>query len=475
LRNVVIACGAPLLLTLEACSTSPGGAGSSNGGGRPTDHAGTSAGGSTPSALAGSGGTDGAQAGTSAAPSEGSGGSTGGNGAAAGQNGTGGALASGGRGASGATGLGGRRGMGGTTGASGTTSASGAGKSNAAGTTSTGTGGAPAGSPVCGTAAEDAGVTLTCPDGQIIDSIVFASYGTPTGSCGSFAASDCDATSSVSSIQSLCAGQNTCTITASNGTFGDPCHGTTKHLDVEVSCVVGEAPPPSMAPYKGVANSPAAELSALGATWCYNWGTTPKSTDCNDPLFVPMIWGSDNVASALAGIGKAGYTTVLGFNEPNKSDQSNIAVADAITLWPQLTSDPNIRVGSPAVSDDGRSWLEDFMTQAKSKGLRVDFIAMHWYGWNQGSCVASQFEGAVNWASQWGLPVWVTEWGCMGSSNTDEQTVLDFYNNAIKMLAKHPLVERYAWYPWNTYNDLYSNNTMTALGQAFAAAPQYRQ
>jgi hypothetical protein len=44
------------------------------------------------------------------------------------------------------------------------------------------------------------------------------------------------------------------------------------------------------------------------------------------------------------------------------------------------------------------------------------------------------------------------------------------------MLAKHPLVERYAWYPWNTYNKLYDDSgKITALGQAFAAAPQYRQ
>jgi hypothetical protein len=229
------------------------------------------------------------------------------------------------------------------------------------------------------------------------------------------------------------------------------------------------------AAYKGIANSPAAQISALGATWCYNWGTTPKSTDCADPYFVPMIWGSGSVASALQGIAKAGYKTVLGFNEPNKSDQANLSVADAIALWPDLTSNPDIRVGSPAVSDDGRAWLEDFMDQAQKKGLRVDFIAMHWYGWNKGSCVASQLEGAVKWASKWNLPIWITEFGCMGSSNPDEKTVLDFFNSAIPMLAKHPLVERYAWYPWNTYNEVYTSNTMTDLGKAFAAAPKYRQ
>ncbi len=235
----------------------------------------------------------------------------------------------------------------------------------------------------------------------------------------------------------------------------------------------------SQAPYKGVANSPAAELATLGATWCYNWGTRPQATDCDDPLFVPMIWGKSDVAATIKAIGAAGYTTVLGFNEPNKTDQANMTVAEAIALWPAMTSDPSIRVGSPAVSDDGRAWLEDFMTQVKARELRVDFVAMHWYGWNKGSCVAGQLEGAVNWASKWGLPVWITEFGCMGTSNPDEKTVLDFFDAALPMLAKKPLVERYAWYPWNTYNHLYLEDaskvrTITALGQAFAAAPAYR-
>lgn len=232
-------------------------------------------------------------------------------------------------------------------------------------------------------------------------------------------------------------------------------------------------------PYKGVANSPKDQLAALGATWCYNWGTTPKATDCTDPLFVPMVWGKDNVASAIKAIGDAGYKTVLGFNEPNKTDQANMTVDEAIALWPTLTSNPDIRVGSPAVSDDGRAWLVSFMTQAKAKGLRVDFIAMHWYGWNAGSCTAGQLEGAVNWAQQWNLPVWVTEFGCMGSSNPDDQTLLTFFGNAIPMLKKHTLVERWAWYPWNDHNHLYSPDAndvpvMTDLGKAFAGAPQYK-
>ena len=472
--TVALVCGLPLtVLTLAGCSSSEGGRAGVGGGA--SARAGTSNAGAADGGIGAAGGTLAGQ---------------GGNGTGAGgSNAASGGV--GGRGTGGAAGMGGSGGMpSGSAGAGGSGASAGAGEAGGASGTGDGgrmsLGGAGAGSAgaagsanstdVCGTAAEDASATLSCPDGQIIDAVVFASYGTPSGTCGGFAVGDCNAATSTAMVTSLCAGRRTCSVTASNGTFGDPCRSTTKSLSIEVSCVVGEPTPVEERPYKGVANSPAAELSELGATWCYNWGATPQSTDCSDPLFVPMIWGSGDVGK-LSSIASAGYDTVLAFNEPNKSDQSNMTVAAAIALWPELTESPDIRVSSPAVSDDGRAWLEDFMDQAQAQGLRVDFIAMHWYGWNEGSCTAGQLEGAVNWASQWGLPVWITEFGCMGSSNPDEKTLLDFFDAAIPMLAKHPLVERYAWYPWNTYNHLYddASGDITALGMAFQAAPATRQ
>ncbi len=339
-------------------------------------------------------------------------------------------------------------------------------------------GGSSSGGEACAMADEGQAASLSCSEGQRIESVIFASYGTPIGSCGSFSQGACHAKSSEGAVADLCVGRESCTIPATNSTFSDPCNSTVKSLAVEVECAVGQ-PTVEPLPYKGIANSPAAEIEELGATWCYNWTVQPSESDCGDPLFVPMIWEGGNVAEALAGIADAGYDTVLGFNEPNKVDQANMSVAEAVAQWPEITSDPNIRVGSPAVSDDGRAWLEEFMDQVEANGLRVDFIAMHWYGWNEGSCTASQLEAAVNWASQWELPVWITEFGCMGSSNTDEQTVLTFLDEAVQMLENHPQVERYAWYPWNTYNHLYlpdENDVRqrTALGDAFLAAPAYR-
>jgi hypothetical protein len=40
------------------------------------------------------------------------------------------------------------------------------------------------------------------------------------------------------------------------------------------------------------------------------------------------------------------------------------------------------------------------------------------------------------------------------------------------VFARHPRVERYAWYPWATNCGLVNGDgSLTALGQAYAAAP----
>ncbi len=89
---------------------------------------------------------------------------------------------------------------------------------------------------VCSTAAENANITLTCPTGQKIISLDFASYGTPNGSCGAFTVSACNATTSTMDVSTPCLGFNTCTVSASNGVFGDPCVGTVKRLYVQARC-----------------------------------------------------------------------------------------------------------------------------------------------------------------------------------------------------------------------------------------------
>ncbi|MCU0665244.1 MAG: SUEL-type lectin domain-containing protein, partial [Myxococcota bacterium] len=66
-----------------------------------------------------------------------------------------------------------------------------------------------------------------------------ASYGTPTGSCPSFATSACHASSSKSNVESRCLNQQSCSVGANNGVFGDPCSGQPKKLAVVYTCSGG--------------------------------------------------------------------------------------------------------------------------------------------------------------------------------------------------------------------------------------------
>ena len=238
-------------------------------------------------------------------------------------------------------------------------------------------------------------------------------------------------------------------------------------------------------PYKGVANCTCAERTSLKVSWYYNWTGSPDNCSTGGE-FVPMYSNHPNnnptpdaVAAQLTKLVNAGYKYVLGFNEPNKTDQANMTVADAIALWPAMTSNPNILVGSPATSADGQTWFKDFYTQAQAAGLRIDFIALHWYGWNAGSCdaKAANLESYIKWAEglPGNLPLWLTEWGCMNASNPDVATVQAFYTGAVAMFAKHPRLQRYAWYQWDTYNELTNtDHSLTSLGTVYASEPSTR-
>jgi hypothetical protein len=385
----------------------------------------------------------------------------------------------------------GRSGTGGT-GTAGTGGNSATGGSGGAATGGAG-GGAP-GSSVCATSAEAASATLTCPTGQTIATVMFASFGTPTGSCGSFAAGGCDASTSIAVVQALCVGRNSCSVAANTGTFGDPCAKVVKNLAIAVTCaVVGGmgSPPTGQQPFKGVANSPCTDRTTLNVSWYYNWEQTENEACSNGKggVFVPMIWGhtggeqsASGITSSVASFVSKGYPYVLGFNEPDNSTQSNIPVTAAISLWPSFLN-PAIKTVSPAAqaNSTGQAWFTTFIgdVNANDTGLRTDAIGLHWYGWNAGSCdaTASQLNSYLNWAEGFAgnRPIWLTEWGCLNVSAPDAQTVVNFYNGALAVFARHPRVQRYAWYPWSTNLALTnSDGSLTALGTAYAAAQAYK-
>ena len=84
------------------------------------------------------------------------------------------------------------------------------------------------GNSACFTTNEGGSLVMTAPAGTTWKSVNFASYGTPN-SC---TLGPCHASTSASSVATACVGQTTCTISATNGVFGDPCGGTFKRMHV---------------------------------------------------------------------------------------------------------------------------------------------------------------------------------------------------------------------------------------------------
>jgi hypothetical protein len=89
---------------------------------------------------------------------------------------------------------------------------------------------------ICGTVGENGTLTLTAPPNYVFTSVDFASYGTPTGSCGTFITSSCHSATSYTYVSSQLLGKTgSVSISATNANFGDPCSGTLKRLYVQAT------------------------------------------------------------------------------------------------------------------------------------------------------------------------------------------------------------------------------------------------
>ncbi len=128
---------------------------------------------------------------------------------------------------------------------------------------------------------------------------------------------------------------------------------------------------------------------------------------------------------------------VLGFNEPERSDQANMSVAQAISSWTTISNSfagTTTKLVSPAVADTGgatggQAWLSSFMSQATANGLKVDAVAFHWYGVstpdNPAGAASSFLSRVDSYHNSYGLPVFITEFAIhdWGGNYTDAQII----------------------------------------------------
>ncbi|XP_024019187.1 beta-galactosidase 10 isoform X2 [Morus notabilis] len=80
-------------------------------------------------------------------------------------------------------------------------------------------------------------VHLKCPENTLISAVKFASFGTPTGRCGSYSKGECHDPDSSSLIEKICLNKNKCTVELSKENFSkSSCPGVSKKLAVEAVC-----------------------------------------------------------------------------------------------------------------------------------------------------------------------------------------------------------------------------------------------
>jgi len=215
--------------------------------------------------------------------------------------------------------------------------------------------------------------------------------------------------------------------------------------------------------------------SGLNLGWKYNWNMDQNST--RDLQYIPI-----RQTRWWPGLGQnwqtMGADHLLGYNEPDRPDQANMAIGDAIYSWPDLLA-TGLRLGAPAVSDGGRDgWLYPFMDQADAAGLRVDYVPVHYY-WcaspvSDPAAAANQFYNFLKATyDRVKRPLWITEWnnganwtGCGDPTATQQQASI---NAMIDMLDSTPFVERYA--PYNWVEDVrrlkWDDGSLTAAGTAY--------
>src|SRR5262249_12111466 len=143
------------------------------------------------------------------------------------------------------------------------------------------------------------------------------------------------------------------------------------------------------------------------------------------------------------------YPALLAFNEPDGEGQADMTVAEAIALWPKLEA-TGLRLGSPGMTT-GAPWLDEFMAQARTKHLRVDFICLHWYGDITAPDPVGRLRAYLEgYWKRYRLPIWLTEYsGADFEHHTRKTTVADnarFAADSIAMMESLPYVERYAWF-----------------------------
>lgn len=193
----------------------------------------------------------------------------------------------------------------------------------------------------------------------------------------------------------------------------------------------------------------ATNTNKMNGTWLYDWsagGSTQPNFEYV-PIKQNQYWPSWDQISGLKYV-----SHLMGYNEPDHTEQSNVSVATAVKEWPNYLK-TGLRLGSPATTDF--NWLYQFMDSCKAHNYRVDYIVVHAY-W--GGLTATQWYNQLKAVhDKTGRGIWIKEWN-NGANWTTETWPTDYgdgltkqYNELrgiLNVMDTAHFVERYSIYNW---------------------------
>lgn len=195
-------------------------------------------------------------------------------------------------------------------------------------------------------------------------------------------------------------------------------------------------------------------LVALRCKWFYNWTSMNLKNLPEGVSHTPMIFkvnghNKEKVIKTIAALRNAGKQELLGFNEPDRDNQADMTVEQALNAWP-LLEESGMRLGSPAPADPLGEWMRSFMKQAKNRNYRIDFVCVHCYDDPNPVSFLKRLERIHQLYQK---PIWITEFAVADWKAKDakeiqysEQDVVRFMEKVLPKLDRMDFIERYAWF-----------------------------
>jgi len=205
------------------------------------------------------------------------------------------------------------------------------------------------------------------------------------------------------------------------------------------------------------------QLNLLSVNWYYNWGLTTKVN--SNKSFIPMVFSGSRVSGLFY------CDTLLGFNEPDNTNQSNMLVSTALNYWPSIVTNAYY-LGGPAMAGNPvtSTWFTTFM----KSNPKVDFITFHWY---KGADTTKFYSDVTSFYNTYKKPIWITEYACQTeaqsatSPNTYSQNqVNQFIIATTRWMNNQSFVQKFAWHDSRVGTSalLDSVGNLTTTGRTYA-------